>query len=202
MPLRAIPWLAGVVTCPHPLCLSSLGDEAHALRVIDIVTTIEELGPALWQFKEFLKIGYRAVMEVGRPDPQGIERHIDIPTSGAKMLKMPGIFVGIGVVGLRRFGGPHPGTVRVSVQRAWEVRGYPSPPQVIGERQNLSRLLAVEAVATSTMFLKDGCTSGCKLLIDQKEVGEPRWLQIHRPRLQLLEGFERQRLRGRLVTDG
>src|SRR5262245_7399155 len=202
MPLRAVPWLAGVVTCPHPLCLSSLGDETHALRVIDIVTTVEQLGPALWPFKDLLKIGYRAVMEIGRPDPQGIERHIDIPTGGAKMLKMPGIFVGIGVVGLRRFGCPHLGTVRISVQRAWEVRGYPSPPQVIGERQNLSGFLAVEAVATSTMFLKDWRTRGCEFLIDRKEVGEPWWLQIRRPRLKLRERFERQGRRGRLVTDG
>src|SRR4029434_2316189 len=104
--------------------------ETHALWVIDIVTTVEKPGAALWKCKDLVKIGHRAVVEVRSTDPESSEWHVDIATGGAKVLKIPWIFVCIGVIGLRCLRSPHLGAVSIGVERAWQVCIQPDQPGV------------------------------------------------------------------------
>ena len=70
------------------LGLLAAGDEPDVLEVVDVVRAVERGGPLLGK-QQRPQRGHRAVVEVGRAEPQAVERHVRVAVRLAEVIEPP-----------------------------------------------------------------------------------------------------------------
>src|SRR5919202_687823 len=147
---------ARVVWGASSLGFTPIGDKAYLLPVIHVISTVEPLGALVWNLQKILERWHRAVVQVGRSQPQAIKGHGQVARRFDKGVELPIMPLAVGVIRLSPLRRPHVEPMAVGTH--------------LIERDDRPRPLLAEGMARGTVPVENRLPLRGSLLIYGKRI--------------------------------
>lgn len=144
MALVAVAYCGGVIPDSDPLCFGALRNEAHVLRLENVVASVKYFRAILGSFQQIAKRRYRSVVQVGCSGPDCVQRDRYITVCRTEITEFPWITFSVRVIGVGGLFSPDLDTMRIGAD--------------FGDWNDLTGAITAKGMTGRAITLKDRLT--------------------------------------------